>query len=393
MMGLLGKSLTSDSVRQALADLGIRYKSEFATHAALPMPKEGVLLRTAGGILTEIVLFNDSVPYLGQTYKRFAGTVPLGLTWADSLGVEENLLFRQRGSDYRLNVDGVNYASILTQSGTTTYNLQQGYLPAQTYFYYKNRQPKLRLNRNLYYRFEWVPNPHGPYLKLPLICGQSRGGAFSSDVFTNKSDSAWYFSLRGGYRNLSRGKGIRSALDDGAYFGLELLFPVNNKISPPLHQVAGLDYASYTYRDSISTLRTDQNNVPSHTQFSLYYGFAYMPVLRDYPGWRPIAQGVGGVQFDASPVLTLYSNVSPVRARSSSFFYHLGLGMGYQFSSGIQLQLIGHYRTTRFVRYLRYNTEAYDASSQSYYPNLEKFGTKLNMLSIEACIRINLVGY
>lgn len=356
MIRLLGKPLSSDSVRQALAELGIVYKPEAARMSMISMPKEGVLLRTNGFVLTEIQLFNDSIPYRGVTYRQFRGYLPLGMTFADSVGVEENLLMRQEGVEYDQTDDGLNYADMLTISNGTGYHFQQGFLPAQTYFAYKRMYPNLRMHRTLYYRFIYVPKPRGRYLDLPLICGNFMGGNFKTGLKASRIDSAFYFSIYAGYRGIANTGAVRSALEDGGYLGLNVMFPFGKKYAPPLYNVIGFDYAGYSYRDSTNTYRVVNNNnsAPTHNQFSLYYGLAYMPWRTQRPGFVPVAQLVGGAQFDYSSSVQWYNNTPNWKSGSASFYYQVGAGAGYQFKSGVILQLMVHYRATRYTQFLKY---------------------------------------
>jgi len=393
MLTFLGKPLKSDSVRTALSVFGIVITQEEAQQAKIAKPADGYLLKTTEGILNEIVLFNDSVTYQGQVFRGYRLGIPHGLTFDDSVGVEENLLFRQKAANYKETSDGKYLVSVLTLSDGITYQLEQAYTPANAYFYYKRQYPKQRVKRNLYFRYSRVTTPKGPYLKLPLYCGSSSGGSFSTGVFANRTDSAYYFGIYSGGRGLSRAKGMRQSVNDGSFFGINLFFPVNAKLSPPLAHIAGFDYASYNYRDSTKTLRTSSDGEPSHNQLSFYYGLGYIPLMKENTGFLPVAQAVVGAQFDYSPLLFVYSNEPAKRSRSSSLFYQFGVGGGYKFESGLILQLMAHYRATKFVRYLRYNTFAYDAASGAEYPNLQVFGTRLNSISIELNFRINIYGY
>ena len=392
MLTFLGKSLRSDSVRTTLAAFGMFITQEEAKHARIAKPTDGYLLKTTDGILNEIVLFNDSVTYQGQVFRGYRLGIPHGLTFDDSVGVEENLLFRDKAANYKQTSDGKYLVSVLAVSDGITYQLEQVYTPANGYFYYKRQYPKQRVKRNLYFRYSRVTTPKGPYLQLPLYCGTSTGASLSTGIFANSADSAYYFGLYAGYRGLSRAKGMRKSIYDGGFFGINLFFPINNRLSPPLAHVAGFDYASYNYKDSTKTLRTSSDGEPTHNQLSFYYGLGYIPLLRQSAGFLPLAQAVVGAQFDYSPSILVYSNEPAKRSRSSSLFYQFGVGGGYKFESGLILQLMAHYRATKFVRYLRYNTFAYDAASGAEYPNLQVFGTKLSSISIEVNLRINLYG-
>lgn len=392
MIRLLGKPLSSDSVRQALAELGIVYKPEAAHMAMISLPKEGVLLRTNGHVLTEIQLFNDSIPYRGVTYRRFRGYLPLGMTFADSVGVEENLLMRQEGVEYDQTDDGLNYADILTISNGVGYHFQQGFLPAQTYYGYKRMYPNLRMHRTLYYRFIYEPKPRGHYLDLPLICGSSLGGNFKTGLRASRIDSAFFMSFYAGYRGIANTGAVRSALNDGGYLGLSVMVPFGSKYAPPLYNVIGFDYAGYNYRDSTKTYRVSSNNnsEPTHNQFSLYYGLAYMPWRTRRPGIVPMAQLVGGAQFDYSSSVQWYNNTPNWKSSSASFYYQVGAGAGYQFKSGNILQLMVHYRATRYTQFLKY-WQYQDGTG--YYGDEAYDGVRLKTVMIEAALRLNIQSY
>ncbi len=394
MLQLLGRPLTDPAVREAFLSHGIAIRPESVKLPLIAMPQQGVLLRTSAGVVTEIRLFNDSIPHSGATYRQFRGALPLGLTFSDSVGLEENRLFQQRGAEFTQTSEGINTAQILTLSDGLAYHFQQAYLPAMWYHAYKRSNPSVRLHRTLWYGFKLEREPKGRYISLPLWCGPGPFGSLSNGMLADRRDSSYFVSFSAGYKGLAESGRIRRALRDGFTMGLDLNFPAGKRISPPLMHLVGFNYAIHNYADSTSLVRLADNSAPSHTTFSLHYGLAWMPWGRR-PGLVPWVQLIGGPQFDNSPTLQFYQNGATVRSSSSTWFYQLGGGLGYQWRSGNVVQLMAQYRNARFVRFVQFYTDPQrpfvsPGGATFFAPDLTVTGSRVRSLSIELVVRFNL---
>ena len=146
MVALLGRQPNDPEVEQVLAQAGILIPGD--RKGSFDNLAQGYsMVLSATGAINSITFYNDSVKVGRKLYQGYKGALPFGFTFADSLGVEENLIFNQATTSY-FEHDNYNRAHVpaRTQKGLD-YFIDCQYVAASQWYYMKQVNRAYRQRR------------------------------------------------------------------------------------------------------------------------------------------------------------------------------------------------------------------------------------------------------
>ncbi len=327
----LGRPSGDSTVVQAFQAMGLTPPNQ---PGGLNNTRQGVRVTLRKGLIESLVFLNDSVRQADEVYRGYRGELPFGLTFADSLGIEENRLFNEDAAyqaSRDVGIDGlVRYvAGLKVESSGQSYRMEMRFMPARYYFELKRAWPgQPNLKRTYWYRFMREAEPvRGKYLELPLVCDGGQGGYVARQRYLN-TDSAWGVKLEITVPSLGRGFLKEHVQGTGVGVGIVLHAPLSRRYSPPIRQQFGFSFTGFDYKGF-----SDVEDAPSLSRYSLIYGLYAQPR-------HGLAHGSWGGLYpylDARLTGDLFVN-DRIRASDESFQEpanvtwgtHAGAGMVYQ---------------------------------------------------------------
>ena len=272
MLGALGLRVSDSTTRQILANAAIYLQASDSTKKEVMNAEGGYKIEIRKGIVQGLKVYNNGVLDTKQYYKAYPYVLPLGLTFADSVGVEDNLLFNQDFTTATQSTTGEIRATALLLNGKR-FRVASGFSPAWYYFgLSKDYLQKSGFSRNQYFAFSHLPaTASGKFLSMPQSCG-----SYSADRPTIGSqysfvDSLAFLDIWLGFARIGAYP-VRQYTNGGLDLGFRVRAPVSRQKAWPLMHIFAFQLQSHSYQGF-----SDVDNGPTFNSFSLDYGLSFYP--------------------------------------------------------------------------------------------------------------------
>jgi hypothetical protein len=348
--------VTDTATRAILANAAIIVKAGDSAKSSVVSLSEGYGVLLQKGTVDGIWLYNTGNKDDDGEYQAYKYVLPLGLTFADSVGIEDNQLFFHDATYTRDYGTWAIKESILKANGTV-FKLIAGYDYPWHYFNLPKETIKNgKITRNKFFMFRAIrPNASVEYLELPQSCGY-----FDTTKPRYGNNYVFRDSLRyadGWFGVTSVGNYLqKQELGVGAEIGLRIRLPVSKTKRLPLMHSFGFCATDQSYKGF-----ADVTNGPSFNSYTLEYGVSYFPFnnLVISGKLRPFFDvSTGPVLFTSSRYMQADSTIGRVFAKGRANFswqYRIGGGLALQRRNFSHLSLSVYYGQALNARYYDIN--------------------------------------